>query len=154
VGSVGNGADPTTWLDVLGAVSPVLAAGIAVGGVIGTIYFTNRRERDRQAHEREKLEREIEERRWSTLRDERRRVYSEFLASWSRYEEAKKRAPQGPQRLQARDEALLELLRTFNALSLIAPEEVRAAAEGMRKGEPEAPGRFWKAAGKDLGIPD
>jgi hypothetical protein len=43
---------PTTWLDVLAAVSPLLAALVAVGGVIGTIVFTSRRERDRQEQER------------------------------------------------------------------------------------------------------
>jgi hypothetical protein len=76
----GMSSDPTTLLDVLGVVSPVIAAGIAVGGVIGTIIFTNIRERDRQTHELKKLEREIEERRWSTLRGERREAYMAYLA--------------------------------------------------------------------------
>lgn len=82
---------------------------------------------------------------------ERRQVYSEFVLRWTLYEEAENRAHPGLQGLQERDEAHLALLRSFNALSLIAPEEVRAAAHGVREGEPEAPGQFWKAARKDLG---
>jgi len=46
---------------------------------------------------------------------------------------------------------LAEFQRSFNALSLIAPEEVHAAAASVRDGEDGAPGRFWKAARKDLG---
>ena len=45
---------------------------------------------------------------------------------------------------------LAEFQRSFNALSLIAPEEVHAAAASVRDGEDGAPGRFWKAARKDL----
>jgi hypothetical protein len=150
-------ADPTTWLDVLGAVSPFLAALVAVAGVIGTIYFNNRRERDRQEHERQRQEREIEERRWSTLRDERRQVYTEFAASWNLYKESRAKhltESQPLRRVLESDEAYLALMRSFNALSLIAPEEVRAAASGMVNREEGAPGRFWKAARKDLDIPD
>jgi hypothetical protein len=43
---------------------------------------------------------------------------------------------------------------SFNALSLIAPEKVRAAARDVLEqedGEEEGPpGRFWKAVQKDL----
>jgi hypothetical protein len=41
--------------------------------------------------------------------------------------------------------------RSFNFLSLIAPVEVTEAAASVRDREPGAPGRFWKAARKDLG---
>ncbi|MDQ3913145.1 MAG: hypothetical protein M3305_15520, partial [Actinomycetota bacterium] len=40
------------------------------------LLLANRREARRQGHEREMQRLEIEERRWSTLRDERTRAYS------------------------------------------------------------------------------
>ena len=43
-------ADPTTWLDFITAISPIIGALLAVGGVLLTIRYTNRRERDRQDH--------------------------------------------------------------------------------------------------------
>jgi hypothetical protein len=46
----------------------------------------------------------------------------------------------------------LLLSSAYSALALLAPEEVRAAAWAEVK--KEAPGRFWEAARKDLGIPD
>ncbi len=52
------------------------------------------------------------------------------------------------------DEAHRQLLRTFNALSLIAPKEVREAAAEVVNEVEGAPGRFWKAARKDVGISD
>jgi hypothetical protein len=78
---------------------------------------------------------------------DRRQVYLEFLASWHSYEETRTRTPRDQKEFE---EASLELQRRFNALSLIAPEEVRAAAVSVREGEDGAPGRFWKAARKDL----
>jgi len=85
----------------------------------------------------------------------RRQVYSEFTLRWTLYEEAKKdfkqRSPGSPQKL---DEAHRQLLRTFNALSLIAPDEVRAAADGVVKEVEGAPGRFWEIARKDVGLSD
>jgi hypothetical protein len=169
VGSGGT-ADPITWVQVLAVVSPLVGALIAVSGVIGTIIFTNRRERTRQEHERQlardrqeherqlKLE-ELEDQRQSRLRDERRQVYSEFVASWHSYEDARTRRPRDQEEFV---KANLAFQRSFNALSLIAPNEVRAAADGIRQEEVRgrrqevsgAPGRFWEAARKDLGIPD
>jgi hypothetical protein len=144
-------ADPITWLDVLGAISPFLAALVAVGGVILTLIVTNRREGQRQ-------EREIAERRWSTLRDERRQSYYEYWAAWETCEEVRTRLnqPFTPNRISAHPElgqAQLKLLSRYNALSLLAPTEVRKAALGMREGKPKAPGQFWEAAREDLGIP-
>jgi hypothetical protein len=85
----------------------------------------------------------------------RRQVYSEFTLRWTLYEEAKtdfkQLKPGSPQKL---DEAHRQLLRTFNALSLIAPEEVRAAADEVVKEAEGAPGRFWKVARKDVGLSD
>ncbi len=85
--ALGVQADPTTLLDVFAVVSPLLGALIAVGGVVATIIFTNRREsnrqgheqqlaRDRQEHERLLKEAELEEGRMTTLRAERLRAYS------------------------------------------------------------------------------
>jgi hypothetical protein len=89
---------------------------------------------------------------------DRRQAYLEFVASWHSYEEAQTRTPPDQ---RVREEADLKIQRNFNALSLIAPEEVRAAADDVRKWsdrdrrvpdeDPGAPGRFWKAARKDLG---
>lgn len=81
---------------------------------------------------------------------DRRQVYSEFVSRWTLYEAAVKRTHPGLQGLQEREEAHLELLRSFSALPLIAPEEVRAAAVSVLKEEKRAPGRFWKATQKDL----
>ena len=169
--------DPTTWLDVFGVVSPIIAAGIAVGGVIVTIYFTNGREkagqaharqqardqqeherelaRDRQEHERQLKREELEDQWQSRLRDERIRVYTEFGTRWTWYEHARNRGDDS----RKLDEAHTEFMRSFNALSLIAPEEVREHAAAMldrstqRKQQGKAPGLFWKAAREDLGIP-
>jgi hypothetical protein len=78
---------------------------------------------------------------------DRRQVYLEFLASWHSYEETRTRTPRDQKEFE---KAELQFQRSFNALSLIAPEEVHAAAASMRDGEDGAPGRFWKAARKDL----
>jgi hypothetical protein len=114
---------------------------------------------------------EIETRRWKRedeYRDyaDRRHVYTEFTLSWSRYEEVKHTRIGDEAGRKALEEARLQLLRSFNALSLLTPEEVRAAAHGVLTealGVPDrgaadnvrkeggAPGRFWKAVQKDLG---
>jgi hypothetical protein len=78
---------------------------------------------------------------------DRRQVYLEFLASWHSYEETRTRTPRDQKEFE---KAELQFQRSFNALSLIAPGEVHAAAASMRDGEDGAPGRFWKAARKDL----
>ena len=72
-------ADPTTWLDVFAALSPFLGALLAIGGVIVTIIFTNRRERDRQKHERLMKDAELEAAKVVRLRDERREAYLAFM---------------------------------------------------------------------------
>jgi flagellar biosynthesis/type III secretory pathway M-ring protein FliF/YscJ len=59
------------WVALVGAVATVLATAI-------TLFFTNRREAKRQEYEQERQEREIEERRWATLWEERLRAYSTF----------------------------------------------------------------------------
>ena len=87
---------------------------------------------------------------------DRRQVYLEFLASWHSYVETGTRTPRNQKEFE---EAKLELQRRFNALSLIAPEEVRAPASEMMRAPEQAargreegpPGRFWKAVRKDLG---
>src|SRR5215217_512132 len=56
---------------------------------------------------------------------DRRQVYLEFLASWHSYEETRTRTPPDQKEFE---KAELQFQRSFNALSLIAPEEVHAAA--------------------------
>ncbi len=85
----------------------------------------------------------------------RREVYAEFILRWTLYEEAKRDFQQlQPGSPQKNEEAHRALLRTFNALSLIAPKEVREAAAEVVNEVEGAPGRFWEAARKDVGIPD
>ena len=142
--------------------SVALLPGLATAGIaVVAILATDRRERERLKHERQLKLEELENQRHSRLRDERIRVYSEYLASWESYERARNTLYIGPDRTEVK-EAQLQLLSSFNALSLLAPEEVRAAALGLREWsesdpkdrDPAAPGRYWKAARKDLGIPD
>jgi hypothetical protein len=73
-------ADPTTWLDVITALSPILGALLAVGGVLLTLRSNNRRERDRQEHERLLKDAELEAARVARLRDERREAYIAYMA--------------------------------------------------------------------------
>ena len=96
---------------------------------------------------------------------DRQRAYAEFLTSWHAYEDAK--GILGDEGRKALQEAELRFQRSFNLLALLAPEEVRAAAvdlreeahgakdsgaaDGARTKKEGAPGRFWKAARKDLG---
>jgi hypothetical protein len=61
--------------------SPLLAALVAVGGVVATIKYTNQRERDRQEHERELKGKELAAERQSRLRDERIAAYRRLLAA-------------------------------------------------------------------------
>lgn len=95
---------------------------------------------------------------------ERRQVYTEFVVSWHTFEEVITRRPSASQPLAHSEElekAELQFQRSYNALSLIAPVEVTEAAADLRKWsqrdrsvrdeDPGAPGRFWKAARKDLG---
>jgi hypothetical protein len=79
---------------------------------------------------------------------ERRQVYADFVSRWFTYTDLQHLPGADPKEVF---EAQAQLLRSFNALSLIAPDEVRAAAAGVKDGVPDAPGRFWKAARKDLG---
>ena len=74
-------ATEATWLDVITAVSPLLGALLAVGGVLATIYWTNRRERDRQQHERLLKDAELEAARAARLRDERIAAYGKLLVA-------------------------------------------------------------------------
>jgi hypothetical protein len=106
----------------------------------------------------------IETQRWKRedkYRDyaDRQRVYAEFTTSCSSYEEVKNTRLGDEAGRKALEEAHLQLLRSFNTLSLLAPEEVRAAALHLREWsesrpedrDPAAPGHFWKAVQKDLG---
>ena len=63
-------SDPITGLDVFAAVSPLLGALIAVGGVVITVVSNNRRERERLKNEKE-----------NRLRDERIGAYRKLLAT-------------------------------------------------------------------------
>jgi hypothetical protein len=79
---------------------------------------------------------------------ERRQVYADFVSSWFSYTDVLHLPGADPKEVV---DAQSHLLRSFNTLSLIAPDEVRAAAAGVKDGEADVPGRFWKAARKDLG---
>jgi len=71
-----------------------LAAPVAaLLSTVITLFFTNRREAKRQEYEQERQEREIEERRWATLRDERLRAYSTF-ARLTKMVDAKNPSPE------------------------------------------------------------
>jgi hypothetical protein len=98
----------------------------------------------------------IETRRWKREDEyrnyaDRQRVYAEFSASWYSYEEVKNTRFGGEAGWKALEEAHRQLQRSFNTLSLIAPDEVRAAAEDVLMKKPDAYPPFWKAARKDLG---
>ncbi len=54
------------------------APAVALLSTAVTLWFTNRGEEKRQEYEKARQEREIEERRWATLREERLRAYSTF----------------------------------------------------------------------------
>jgi hypothetical protein len=95
---------------------------------------------------------------------ERLQVYTEFSLRWFQYDKVKRRIDSDRQRLQEEvDEAYLDLVRTYNVLSIIAPEEVRGAALDLREWiklnnedrarDPYVPGRYWTAVRKDLGKP-
>jgi hypothetical protein len=74
-------ADPTTWLDVITGLSPILGALLAIGGVLLTLRSNNRRERDRQKNERLLKDAELEAQKQARLRDERIIAYRKFLAA-------------------------------------------------------------------------
>jgi len=112
----------------------LLGAFIGAGSAAFAAYLADRRRFKREDKYRDYAD--------------RRQVYLEFLASWHSYEETRTRTPRDQKEFE---KAELQFQRSFNALSLIAPEEVHAAAASVRDGEDGAPGRFWKAARKDLG---
>lgn len=62
--------DPVTVVDIISAASPILAALVAVSGVVATIVLTNHRERERSLQDRKTQLR---------LRDERISAYKKFL---------------------------------------------------------------------------
>lgn len=64
--------DPVTVVDIISAASPILAALVAVSGVVATIVLTNRRERERSLQDR-KTQLQLR------LRDERISAYKKFL---------------------------------------------------------------------------
>jgi hypothetical protein len=70
-----------TWLDVFTAFAPLLGAVLAIGGVIATIIYTNRRERDRQEHERLLKDAELEAQKQSRFRDERIAAYRKLVTA-------------------------------------------------------------------------
>jgi hypothetical protein len=89
-GQAGRATAP--WLDVFAAITPLLAALLAISGVLATIYFTNLRESYRQDQERLLAEKRHEEERRlkeaelkaaqaARLRDERIAAYRKLLAA-------------------------------------------------------------------------
>jgi len=86
------GRDAATWLDGITAVALLLSPFIAVSGVVATIIYTNRQERDRreqerllardrQEHERLLKEAELEDAKATRLRDERIAAYRKLLVA-------------------------------------------------------------------------
>jgi hypothetical protein len=136
------GAEPKR--QIRGGTAVILGALIGGGSAALAAYLADMRRFKREDRHRDHAE--------------RRQVYSEYLAAWETAEEVRKRLgqPVTPDRISAHPElreAQLKLLSRYNALSLISPIYVTKEALGMRQGKPGAPGRFWKAARKDLGIP-
>jgi len=137
-----GGAEPRR--QIRGGTAVILGALIGGGSAALAAYLADRRRFKREDRHRDHTE--------------RRQSYYEYLAAWETYEEVRTRLDQPftPNRISALPElrqAQLKLLSRYNALSLLAPTDVRKEALGMREGTPGAPGRFWKAARKDLGIP-
>jgi hypothetical protein len=129
--------------EIVGGSDVILGALVGGGSAADAAYLADRRRFKREDRCRD--------------HSERRQAYVEFLSSWYSYEEVRTRLPSTRDPLGTHAElaeAELQFQRSFNVLSLIAPDEVHAAAVSVREGEEGAPGRFWKAARKDLGIPD
>jgi hypothetical protein len=124
-------ADPTTWLDVITALSPILGALLAVGGVLLTLRSNNRRERDRQEHERLLKDAELEAARVARLRDERIAAYRTLLTALTT--------------AHVEREGVQALYEAYEEITLLAgsPELERAAARVWT-----AYGQTQKEAGK------
>jgi hypothetical protein len=153
--------------------SPLLGALIAVSGVIGTIIFSNIRERTRQEHERQlakdrqKHERllkdaELDDARKARHRDERREAYIAYMSVCDRLHG-------GDHSQEARVQlrrtvALVELASTSEAVKDSVRELTNHLLIRVERGETEAVstrdeaayrvllGRFTKAMQEDLGI--
>jgi hypothetical protein len=155
-------ADPTTWLDVITALSPILGALLAVGGVLLTLRSNNRRERDRQEHERLLKDAELEAARGARLRDERREAYLAYMAVCDRIHGG-----------DHSPEAKAELRKIVEVVELVSlSKEVQDSRQALtnhliirtEKGETETVslrdeseygallGKFKKAIQRDLGI--
>ena len=126
-------ADP--WADIskqlVQGADVLLGAFIGAGSAAFAAYLAHRRRFKREDQYRDYAD--------------RRQVYLEFLASWHSYEETRTRTPRNQKEFE---KAELQFQRSFNALSLIAPEEVHAAAAKPqqvcvmeRTGHPAAFGR-------------
>ena len=134
------------WHQLVTGADVIVGAFIGGGAAAFTAYLADRRRFQREDRYRD--------------HSERRRAYAEFLARWQAYERARNTLYIGDDRTEVED-ARWQLHGSFNALSLLAPEEVRAAADALLKWseqdspdrDPAVPGLFWKAARKDLDIP-
>ena len=138
------GAGAETRRQISGGTAVILGAFIGGGSAALAAYLADMRSFKREDRHRDHAE--------------RRQSYNEYLAAWETYEEVRTRLnqPFTPDHISGIPElrqVQLKLLSRYNALSLLAPKDVREAAHGMRQGKKEAPGQFWKAARKDLGIP-
>lgn len=79
---MGSG-DPATWAEVIRAASPILGALIALAGVIVSLRHSSRRDDARMKHERELKDKELEAVRDDRLREERKRIYAQLVATTS-----------------------------------------------------------------------
>jgi hypothetical protein len=138
------GAGPETTRQISGGTAVIVGAFIGGGSAALAAYLADRRRFKREDRHRNHTE--------------RRQSYNDYREAWESYEEVRTRLgqPYTPNSISAIPElrdVQLKLLSRYNALSLLAPIYVTKEALGMRQGKPGAPGRFWKAARKDLGIP-
>jgi hypothetical protein len=106
------------WHQLVQGADVIVGAFIGGGAAAFTAYLADRRRFQREDRYRD--------------HSERRRSYSEFLARWEAYERAKNTLYIGPDRTEVED-ARWQLHSSFNALSLLAPEEVRAAADALER---------------------
>lgn len=121
--------------------SPTSVALISVGGTLGgallaligtlvTQYVTGRREDERREHEREVKRMELRDSRVERRRDERLGAYRKFYAAV--HSQAIFFGPNAPEVTQEfRMQALQDLSVANTELELLAPAEVRKAADAM-----------------------
>jgi hypothetical protein len=119
--------------EIVGGSDVILGALVGGGSAADAAYLADRRRFKREDRYRD--------------HSERRQAYVEFLSSWHSYEEVRTRLPSTRDPLGTHaelEEAVLQFQRSFNVLSLIAPDEVHAAAVSVREGRKGRPAAFGR----------